>query len=192
MRTAVGGLPTEPPEPPGAGRWAAVPAGTGCHEPHPAGGGHLDESARRLSHEEYAVAQMLTAEGHEVRSLAESRVGGRRPDLEACGRGVEVKSFLAAAERGGRPPSPQSVYNKLVDAAGQADSVVLVGHGSGLTEATVRRGMARYASDHRAPPLRSVRAVGDGFDLSWARQPERTMGPTRERQPPRPGPTLEL
>lgn len=188
MKTGVGG----PPEPPRPGQWSAIPAGAGCHGIHPARGGQLDESARRLSHEEYAVAQLLAAEGHEVRSLAESRVGGRRPDLEACGRGVEVKSFLAVAERGGRPPSPQSVYNKLVDAAGQADSVVIVGYGSGLTESTVRRGMARYAGDRHAPPLRSVRAVGDGFDLSWARRPERTLGAAPDRQPPRPGPSLDL
>ena len=117
------------------------------------------------------MAGLLAAEGHDVRSLAESTTRGRVPDLEVCGSGVEVKSFRSLPERDGRAPSALGVLNKLIDASGQARSVVLVGHGSGLTEATVRRGVARYAADPDRCRLDSVRTVGDGFDLTWVRQP---------------------
>lgn len=155
-----------------AARWVAVAfAGetSRCHGLHQ-GGGRLDESARRLSHEELAVAELLASEGHQVRSLPESRHGGRKADLDVCGSPVEVKSYLSLSDRRGAP-SPQSVFNKLLDAAGQANSVVLVGKGSGLTPQTVRRGMSLLAESGRAPTVSSVRAVGDGFDMSWIRRP---------------------
>jgi hypothetical protein len=102
-----------------------------------------------------------------VVSVAESHRGGRRPDLSVCGTGVEVKSFVPIADRR-RDPTPQSVFNKLASAAGQAAHVVLVGHGSGLSAATVRRGLALYAA--AGPTVRqlsSVRVLGDGYDLAW-------------------------
>lgn len=183
---------------PGDGRrasWMPTAPGSGwpgCGASHQAGaGGSVDEQARRLSHEEFRVARLLAADGHRVRSLPESRTGGRRPDLEVCGSGVEVKSFLPLAERG-RPPTPQSVFNKLMNAAGQADSVFLYGAGSGLTPRTVRAGLARLAADGRAPRLSAVRAVGDGFDLAWARGPgiARRLSSQLQRRPP--GPQLGL
>lgn len=175
MKVAPPGTSSGGPPPPGegGGRWVATTAQgpwLACGAYHLDHRGRLDERARRLSHEELAVAEMLTAGGHRVRSLPESRRGGRRPDLEVCGTLVEIKSFLPIEERG-RAPSPQSVFNKLVDAAGQAGTVVLWGRGSGLTEATVRSGLARLAADGRAATPTAVRAVGDGFDLSWVRRP---------------------
>lgn len=148
-----------------------APAGDAfcCGWLHYPGSGRVDESARRLSHEEYAVARLLAGEGHDVRSLPESRRGGRRPDLLVCGTTVEVKSFAPVAERR-RMPTPQSVFNKLMDAGGQASHVVLVAGGSGLSAVTARRGLARYAADRRERPvLASVRVVGDGYDLAWSR-----------------------
>lgn len=152
----------------GGGRWEPTSGQFLCgHSDRDGPRGWLDETARRLSHEEHYVADTLATEGHGVRSLAESRRGGRRADLEVCGRSVEVKSWLPLPERGGRAPTPQSVFNKLVDAAGQAEVVVLYARGSGLTPGTARRGMALYAST--APPgrLSAVRVIGDGFDLGW-------------------------
>lgn len=163
--------------------------GTGptCPGIHTGRSGSLDESARRLSHEELAVARLYVAEGHDVRSLAESRTGGRRADLSVCGAAVEVKSFLPAAERGGGAPSSFSVCNKLADAAGQAGVAVIYGVGSGLTEQAARRGMARYLADRReGPKLEAARIVGDGFDLSLPCRPERQLRPdlgTRDRRP---------
>lgn len=129
------------------------------------------------------MARLLAGEGHDVRSLPESRRGGRHPDLLVCGSPVEVKSFAPVAERR-REPTPHSVYNKLVDAGGQAPHAVLFGVGSGLTEATARRGVARYAADSdRRPPLSSVRILGDGYDLAWARRPSLEL-PSRLWAPP--------
>jgi hypothetical protein len=132
------------------------------------------------------VARRLADEGHDVRSLRESRGGGRRPDLAVCGTAVEVKSFASAADRPGSPPTDRSVYNKLVDASGQAPHVVLTGYGSGLTEATVRRGLARFTRSGPSAALTSVAALGDGFDLAWTRSPvsERRPVPGRSRPAP--------
>lgn len=191
MRVAPPGTPaggeSRPEE--GGGRWVGTVAQAfwpACASHHMRQPGLLDERARRLSHEELAVADLLTAEGHRVNSLSESSRGGRRPDLEVCGALVEVKSFLPIEERG-RPPSPQSVFNKLVNAAGQAEAVVLWGRGSGLTEATVRSGLARLAADRRALSPTAVRAVGDGFDLSWVRRPQLAHRLAAGDRLPRPG-----
>lgn len=121
------------------------------------------------------MAETLAAEGHHVCSLPELRRAGRQPDLEVCGIGVEIKSFDPLALRSGRPPSPRAVCNKLLDASGQAMSVVLSGYGSGLTEETVRRGLARLTYLRPDAKLRRVRAMGDGFDISWERAPVRVV-----------------
>lgn len=191
MRTAVS-APLPPEGGSGSQRtWvpAAVEGGwPRCPVVHQPGlTGRLDEKARRLSHEELAAAVLLAGSGHTVRSLAESRRGGRKADLDVCGTSVEVKSFLPIAERG-RPPSPQSVFNKLIDAAGQADAVFLYGRGSGLTAATVRSGLARLADEGRAASLSAVRVVGDGFDLAWMRGPGIThrLRDLPHCRPPRP------
>lgn len=164
--------------------WApAVPhAGWLVCGSHPHGPGRVDERARRLSHEELAVARLLAGDGHQVRAVAESGRGGRRPDLEVCGSPVEVKSFVARADRS-RPPGGRSVYNKLVDGAGQAPAVVLFGGGSGLTPGAVRSGLAQLAASGRAPDLSCVRVVGDGFDLAWVRPAEPGLRPGRGHQP---------
>lgn len=162
-----------------------------CGGAHSRSGGQLDEKARRLSHEELAVARALVADGHDVRSLPESRGGGRRPDLAVCGGTLEVKSFVPAPERGGGSPSPYSVYNKLVDAAGQSDQAVIYGVGSGLTERAAQKGLDRYASaPTERPKLDHIRIIGDGFDLPFSRRPDRAI----ERSPRRPdrGPDLGL
>ena len=160
-----------------------------CGRAHDGAAGTLDETARRLSHEELSVAQTFTGAGHDVESVAESRRGGRRPDLLVCGEPVEVKSFCAAAERQ-RAPSPQGVFNKLVDGAGQAPHVVLVGRGSGLSVETVRRGLSLYESARLDPPpgrtipaLSSVRAMGDGYDMAWARSAGRELPPAPRPEP---------
>jgi hypothetical protein len=155
-----------------------------CPHRHSSQPGVVDERARRLSHEEMAVATRLAAEGHRVRSLSEGRSRSPVADLEACGVPVEVKSWLSLAERGGRAPTPRSVVNKLLDAGRQAPAVVLNGYGSGLTAGVARRGMALYAARPDAGSLTSVRVLGDGFDLAWARRRQigfdREVGPGRE------------
>ncbi len=140
--------------------------------------GVVDERARRLSHEEMAVAGRLASEGHHVRSLPEGRGRGRVADLEACGVAVEVKSWLSLTERNGRAPSPRSVLNKLVQAGRQAPTVVLNGYGTGLTVGVARLGMALYSARPDAGLLSSVRVLGDGFDLAWTRRPELAIGHT--------------
>lgn len=175
---SAAGVPPSPGrrEPQGAGRstrWVLSAPGSGwppCAGHQPGGPGQVDERARRLSHEELGVAELLAGDGHRVRSLVEFRRGGRRADLDVCGSPVEIKSFLPLGERH-RPPSPQSVANKLLDGAGQADAVVLYGRGSGLTAATVRAGLGRLVAEGRAGELSAVRAIGDGFDLAWVRRP---------------------
>jgi hypothetical protein len=124
-----------------------------------------------LSHEELAVARVLAAEGHDVRSMREGRGRGPVADLSVCGKQVEVKSWLPSDERDGRAPTPRSVFNKLMSASRQADVVVLNGRGSGLTDGTVRRGIVLYSSREAARGVSTVRVLGDGFDLTWSRVP---------------------
>jgi hypothetical protein len=197
--------PAAAPEPPGRGRWtwqSAPDPAVGCGRDHGRSLGRLDESARRLSHEELAVARELLSEGHHVRSLAERPGRERTPDLLVCDAPVEVKSWFGRDTRGANVPVARSVVNKLLQAEGQAPAVVLYGRGSGLTVAAARAGMADYAGRDRPDSLTAVRVLGDGFDLSWARtrslQRERPSEPMPERGRHRPravrweGPDLGL
>ncbi len=129
--------------------------------------GSLDEAARRLTHSELAVAELLVTEGHLVRAQAELPGRGRTADLEVCGQSVEVKTWLPPEARGGRPPTSRSVFNKLVDARGQGATAVLWARGSGLSAADAGRGVDDFASAGRFGGISAVRVVGDGFDLGW-------------------------
>jgi hypothetical protein len=174
--------PVGPPQSPGERDWRPVLATPPlCGEDHGRLPGVVDERARRLSHEEMAVANRLASEGHHVRSLPAGRGRGRMADLDACGVAVEIKSWLSLAERDGRAPSPRSILNKLIDAGRQASTVVLNGYGTGLTAGAARRGMALYSARPAAGPLTSVRVLGDGFDLAWDRQPELKVGHSKSR-----------
>jgi hypothetical protein len=129
--------------------------------------GSVDERARRLSHDELAVARQLAAEGHRVRSLPERGATGPTADLEACGVPVEVKSLLPAAKRERGMPTHRSVYNRLAAAKEQAPVTVVYGRGSGLRADVARRGVERFARRGNHGRIKSVRVLGDGFDLAW-------------------------
>jgi hypothetical protein len=143
---------------------------------------------------------MLVAEGHLVRSIPVRLSGGPTADLGVCGRLVEVKSFLPVAHRPGGSPTSRSVANKLMSAAGQAPTVVLLGRGSGLTPAVARAGVAEFVARRRWGRIEAVRIVGDGFDLGWTqgmvavRAPSvssRSARPARDVPGERPAPGLE-
>jgi hypothetical protein len=157
----------------GRPRWRAVgEAGSFLGHRH-TGSGRLDETARRLGHEELEVAKVLVREGHDVRSLREVRGGGPTADLSVCGTRVEVKSWLPLDERDGRVPSARSVFNKLASASRQAGVVVLNGLGRGITPAIARQGMLLYEQRGvtKAREISRVRVLGDGFDLVFDRAP---------------------
>jgi hypothetical protein len=120
------------------------------------------------------VARQLVAEGHQVRSRQEKPGFGPTSDLLVCGEAVEIKAFLSRTERAGSP-SARAVCNKLLDAARQAPSAVLLGRGSGLDEVTTRRGVRLFAERGGFDRLSVVRALGDRFDLSWG-TPGRIVG----------------
>jgi hypothetical protein len=181
-----------------AAAWSAAAAGAlSCGREHDRPAGHLDESARRLSHAEFAVAGKLAAEGHQVYALADRPGRGRTADLLVCGTPVEVKSWLSVEHRGGNAPGARSVVNKLLQAEGQAATVVLEGRGSGLSPAAARAGVAMYAGLPHRGNVAAVRVLGDGFDLAWTRAgvPERhrpvpvreAENPARFRRLPQPG-----
>jgi hypothetical protein len=165
-------------------RLAPSPAGGGPGWPcrHYAGvPGRLDESARRLSHEELAVARTLVREGHQVSSLAE-RPGVRTADLLACATLVEVKSFRSPQERGGRPPGPRAVANKLLDARGQGSVAVIWAGASGLSAVSARSGYERFrqwATVKGFGGLQAVRVLGGGLDLGFSVRPQPAPGGAR-------------
>ena len=156
-----------------------------CRQHH--GPGALDETARRASHEELAVAVVLVAEGHQVRTVAEQR-GARTPDLIACGTSVEVKAFQSLSRRGGRPPRPEAVANKLLDARGQGAVAVIWAGGSGLTPAAAKTGYGMFCDQalvHGLGRLRSVRMIGKGFDISLRPLADLRLARQRALQPAR-------
>jgi hypothetical protein len=128
------------------------------------------------------VARQLAQEGHQVRSRAERPGQGATSDLLVCGEAVEIKAFLPLSERAGSPMA-RSVCNKLLDAARQAPSAVLLARESGLDEMTARRGVRLFAARGGFERLSVVRVLGDRFDLSWG-SPGRPVGPEVSRGRP--------
>jgi hypothetical protein len=114
------------------------------------------------------VASQLTSEGHRVYALPERPGQARTADLLVCGTPVEVKSWISQAQRR-KIPGTRSVVNKLLQAEGQAATVILEGRGSGLTSVTAEAGMAMYAQHAHRGNVAEVRVLGDGFDLAWTR-----------------------
>jgi hypothetical protein len=114
------------------------------------------------------VARQLTLEGHQVYALPERPGRARTADLLVCGRPVEVKSWLSQDQRS-KIPGTRSVVNKLLQAEGQAATVILEGRGSGLSSGAAQAGMAMYAGLPHRGNLAAVRVLGDGFDLAWTR-----------------------
>ena len=82
------------------------------------------------------------------------------------------------------------MLNKLIQAEGQAATVVLNGRGTGLSAAAVEAGLRCYEGRRHRAHIATVRVLGDGFDLEWARPPsirrERTAAPS-PRFGPEPG-----
>lgn len=144
--------------------------------------GFFDETARRLSHDELAVARVLVQEGHRVSSQAERR-GARTGDLVVCGTEVEVKSFLPRSDRAGAP-SAESVANKFLRAKGQGMVAVIWAKGSGLTQTQARAGYALFsdaAARQGAGGIRAARIIGDGYDMSFSVQARVGVGSQRAR-----------
>jgi hypothetical protein len=128
---------------------------------HPPGRrGLLDESARRLSHEELAVAQLLVAEGHHVRSLATS--DSPTGDFDVCGRETEVKTLNPGA-------TSRTVTNALRRAQEQGVDVIIDARQSGLLRLAAERGVADFAARRYQGRVEGVRLLGSGFDHSYQR-----------------------
>jgi hypothetical protein len=157
--------------PDGQPGWWRAPA-PGSRRPaehrHPPGHqGQLDETARRLSHEELAVAELLVSEGHSVRSLATSD----RPtgDLSVCRRETEIKSLRPGA-------TSRTVTNALKRAQEQGVDVLIDARKSGLLRLAAERGVSDFAAGPHRGRVERVRVIGSGFDRSYQRHDLDRMG----------------
>jgi hypothetical protein len=141
---------------------APSPDGRGPHHRHPPGHrGRLDESARRLSHEELAVARLLVKEGHDVRSVATAEQP--TPDLTVCGRMTEIKTPRLGA-------TGATVNNELRRARRQGADVIVDARQSGLHRLAAQKGVADFAGRTDRGRIETVRVLGAGFDLSYRSQ----------------------
>jgi hypothetical protein len=137
---------------------AEVPERGPHHRHAPGHRGRLDESARRLSHEELAVARLLVREGHDVRSVATGLE--KSADLTVCLRETEIKTPQLGATRA-------TVNNELRRARNQGTDVIIDARHSGLQRLPAQQGVADFAGRFDRGRVESVRVLGAGFDLSY-------------------------
>jgi hypothetical protein len=123
--------------------------------------GALDESRRRLSHEELAAADVLVAEGHDVRSLAAG--AGPTADLSVCQRETEIKSLRPGA-------TAATVTNALRRARRQGTDVLIDARSSGLSVVAAQRGVDSFAARFDRGRVERIRVVGDTFDRSYGQR----------------------
>lgn len=124
------------------------------------GDGLLDQRGRRFTSSEYRIARTLADRGHGVVAVAESPVFRQKsPDADVDGEPTEFKTLDPGATH-------QTVNDCLGRAKAQAPNVVVDGRGSGLTERDARRGLVRFVGAH-AGRVRSIRVLGEGFELGW-------------------------
>lgn len=145
--------------------------GGGSHDHPPGHRGRFDESRWRVSHEELAVARMLVAEGHDVRSKPQRPAVGRTGDFEVCGRETEVKTL-------GPNATARSLANALIRAEGQGVDVIVDASKTRLHRLAADRGVAEFTQRrspeiegrrHRAAAaqIERIRVIGRGFDRSY-------------------------
>jgi hypothetical protein len=145
----------------------------GDHRHPPDSKGALDESRRRLSHEELAAARVLVAEGHDVRSLAAGV--GPTADLAVCQRETEIKSLRPGA-------TAATVTNALRRARRQGTDVLIDARSSGLSVLAAQRGVDTFAARFDRGRVERIRVVGDTFDRSYGqRHLDRPAGPRLDR-----------
>lgn len=133
--------------------------------PTPIKPGIIDETERKFSSEEKRIAEKLSAEGRDVKALAEGTVPGRSGDALVDGVKTEFKSLDAGATN-------STVKNRITESikrGGQARNMILDARGSGLSEAEAVQGLNRVSNPaiHRGM-LDSVRVMGDAFDITRA------------------------
>lgn len=122
------------------------------------GNGLVDQRGRRLTIRESRIAYALAAGGSRVVAVPESPVTRQRsPDAYVDDEPTEFKSLDPGATH-------QTVNDCLGRAKRQAANIVVDARGSGLTEENARRGLRRFVGAH-AGRVRSIRVLGDGFDL---------------------------
>ncbi|MFI5781461.1 hypothetical protein [Nocardia sp. NPDC051570] len=121
--------------------------------------GNIDESAKQFSPEERKIADLLAEEGKEVKAVKESNAQ-RTPDAEVDGHPTEFKTMSPGATN-------TNVRNALNSAKGQADTAIIDGRGSGLTQDEAQRGVNRFLGANPAGRMTSIRIVGDGWEIRW-------------------------
>jgi hypothetical protein len=161
------------------------------HRHAPGARGQLDESARRLTHEELAVARVLAAEGHDVQSQSDRPGMGRTGDFVVCGRETEVKTL-------GPKATPKSLANALIRAQGQGVDVVVDATKTRMHRLAVDRGLAEFGRRRVAyvdarrlegrdpgPQIERIRVMGRGFERSYRLAEARHAERPAERKPQR-------
>jgi hypothetical protein len=127
--------------------------------------GSIDESARIFSSRERPLAELLAAEGRNVKARREPSPqtrGVRNADAEVDGVVTEFKK-----------PDPGATENTVVGRVqeslrrqGQARYIIIDARGSGLTSADASLAYRRLLGVGRGR-LDSLRVVGDGFDTTF-------------------------
>ncbi len=131
---------------------------------HPAGrAGTFDETVRRVSWAELAVARLLVEDGHAVRALHERRGHGPTADFEVCGIRTEVKTLDPGA-------TARTLANALRRGREQGEALIVNAAGSGLSRAQVEWGVSRFAVGGDLGRLGQVCVLGKSFALSYHRR----------------------
>jgi hypothetical protein len=148
---------------------------------HPTGQtGTFDESERRVSWDELAVARLLVGDGHTVRAVQERRRGGPTADFEVCGLMTEVKTLDPGA-------SARTLANALRRGREQGDALIIDATRSGLSRARAERGAARFAAGADLGRAGHVCVLGAGYVLTYTRRDL-----VRMAEPPRRGAGIGL
>lgn len=126
-------------------------------EPKPPG--VIDESEARFKPKERRVAELLSAEGSNVKAVPVVK-DQRTADAIVDGHRVEFKT-----------PDPRATNGRIVNevqrsirGGGQARDIIVDARGSGLSEAEAKLALDRISGVTRGK-LDSVRIVGNGFDV---------------------------
>ncbi|MFF0080715.1 PrsW family glutamic-type intramembrane protease [Streptomyces canus] len=123
--------------------------------------GSIDESEKAFSPKELRIAEVLQSEGKMVRAVRESRVDGRKTaDSTVDGVPTEFKTLDPGA-------AANSVKNTLNTAKKQAADAIVDARGSGLGEEGARDGLEKFLRNNPPGRMKSIRIIGDGYDVVW-------------------------
>jgi hypothetical protein len=129
--------------------------------------GKIDESARKFSPDERAIADTLAKDGHDVTAVVERQGAGRNPDAMVDGKPVEFKTMKETPGSNMDSGTVKNILDKSAKGGGQAPEIIIDARGINLSAEEAQAGVQRFLGNSK-PAYQSIKIwLQDGTEITW-------------------------